>query len=376
MDYTQILRENGMKKYLPGDATTKEGQAKMLSTVADTIDVIVPFNMNAEISIWNKDINNEEDFKKLVGSVAYKVNELIGMANEQPLKDKLVNTDNLRLIQTWIVLDFYCYILKPEFTVNILNVRKIITEILYGRRFLIDEFGTEFNNVSDKTATFNMLDAEIQKLRKRKKTFGIIIIVAVCVMALMMLLSNLTESMNKEVPYSNFDKNGPENEYVAVELDFIAPVSESYYYNEATGDKDYSRTEYYCLYGLSTTQEHGIIKLEHDELYGDELKQILEYSKGEDATVPPKSIRIYGDTEKMPSYVYQHFIEEVGVGSGYNLGEVCIDGQLSPVKDISAISMLCIMIGGGSVYVLIGFLIAYFVTKSKIKKKEQLSKIL
>ena len=123
MDYTQILRENGMKKYLPGDTTTKDGQAKMLSAVADTIDVIVPFNMNAEMSIWNNDISNEEEFKRMVGSVAYKVNELLGMANEQPLKEKLVSANSLNLIQTWIVLDFYCYILKSEYTVNILNVQ-------------------------------------------------------------------------------------------------------------------------------------------------------------------------------------------------------------------------------------------------------------
>ena len=77
MDYTQILRENGMKKYLPGDTTTKEGQAKMLSAVADTIDVIVPFNMNAEISIWNKDINNEEEAQIIISKVFDKSRRII-----------------------------------------------------------------------------------------------------------------------------------------------------------------------------------------------------------------------------------------------------------------------------------------------------------
>ena len=186
----------------------------------------------------------------------------------------------------------------------------------------------------------------------------------------------MTKDQNKDVPYEKFKKDGQENVYTAVEVDFIAPISESYYYNESTGAKDYSRTDYYCLFGSSQSNVHGVVKLEHDEYYDERLKDIVAYSENENDTTPPESIMIYGDTEKFPSYVNQHFFEEVGFGSGYDLGEVCIDGKFTPTKEMSPLSTFLMIVGVGSVYPFIGFLIAFLVTNNNIKKKKRLLNVL
>lgn len=380
MEYTEVLRKVGMKNYIPGDVKTKEGQEKMLAAVADVISDIKQYQIHTETTLWNKEIDNENEFKALMVEVACKVDELLAFANMERLQSDIAETENDRLMQAWIALDFYAYISGVDCKTNIVNVQKQISDALYARGFMIEQesdislHNKVFDNVA--TNTVSLLEQEIKRLEKRKKICGIITLVCVCIFSVSLLINNFAKDTNKDRPYEEFNKKGAENVYTAVDIDFILPISESYYYNESTGKKDYTRTDYYCLFGSSKSPVHGVVKLDHSEYYDDSLKDIVEYSENPNNTTPPKSVMIYGNTEKIPAYVNQHFFEAVGVGSGYELGEVCINGSLKPTKEMSPLSTILMLIGSGSVYLFIGFLIAFLATNSNIKKKKRLLNIL
>lgn len=380
MEYTEVLRKVGMKNYIPGDVKTKEGQEKMLAAVADVISDIKQYQIHTETTLWNKEINNENEFKTIVAEVACKVDELLASANMERLQSDIAEMENDRLMQAWIVLDFYAYISGSDCKTNIINVQKQISDALYARGFMVEqESDISLHNEAVDTAAkkaLSQIEQEIKKLEKRKKICGIITLVCVCIFSVSLLINNFAKDTNKDCPHEEFNKNGAENVYTAVDVDFILPISESYYYNESTGKKDYTRVDYYCLFGSSKSSVHGVVKLDHSEYYDDSLRDIVEYSENPNNTTPPKSVMIYGDTKKFPAYVNQHFFEAVGVGSGYELGEVCINGSLKPTKEMSALSIILMLIGSGSVHLFIGFLIAFLVTNSKVKKKKRLLNIL
>ena len=110
MEYIEVLRKVGMKNYIPGDVKTKEGQEKMLAAVADVISDIKQYQIHTETKLWNKEIDNENEFQALMVEVACKVDELLAFANMERLQSDIAETENDRLMQAWIVLDFYAYI--------------------------------------------------------------------------------------------------------------------------------------------------------------------------------------------------------------------------------------------------------------------------
>ena len=119
--------------YLPRNLGAPESQRQIMRMIAQ----IVP-ELNAYEAVTNRTVWPEVSAKKLpvnqaIAQCAYQTNNIIGSAF--PNKQMLEYQSEISLLQAWIALDYYGYVLKAKYSVNILKLQNQIAEILLTENF-------------------------------------------------------------------------------------------------------------------------------------------------------------------------------------------------------------------------------------------------
>lgn len=114
--------------YLPRNLGEVEAQRQILSMIAQAAPAVAPCMEQADIMIWPKVRSKEITINQALAWCSHETDLAIGsmISGEQALKS-LSEAD---LLQAWISLDYYAYVQKAEYSVNIRNFQQQITDLL------------------------------------------------------------------------------------------------------------------------------------------------------------------------------------------------------------------------------------------------------
>lgn len=132
MNQIKEADQNALKReaypYLPKDIQSIRGQKQILAMLSAAIAPVTVCRNKAEQEIWPKAEAGQLSMNQAVAQCAYESNKLIGMTILENLK--LQQLDRKSLLQAWIALDYYCYVLKPEHSVHLHKAQDHISGIL------------------------------------------------------------------------------------------------------------------------------------------------------------------------------------------------------------------------------------------------------
>ena len=116
--------------FLPRNMETVSAQKQILTMLAQVVLPVRVCAEKADREIWPMAQNGTMPLNQAVTQCAYDADKLIGMTIIDNLKLRDQSRDNL--LKAWIVLDYYIYVLKEEYSVNIRKLQDHISGILLG----------------------------------------------------------------------------------------------------------------------------------------------------------------------------------------------------------------------------------------------------
>lgn len=114
--------------YLPRNLADVESQRQILMMIAQVVPEMGSYMGEADNTVWPKTKSKELSFSRAIAQCAYQSNIIIGSA--MPTQQMLECYQEIILYQAWIALDYYVYILKVEYSVNIMTLRDRIAGVL------------------------------------------------------------------------------------------------------------------------------------------------------------------------------------------------------------------------------------------------------
>lgn len=114
--------------YLPRNLGEIEAHQQILTAIARVVPEVSLCIDKAEITIWPKVRSQELPINRAIAQCAYEANGAIGAA--------ALDMSNLRalpeeaLMEAWIALDYYSYVLKADYSVNIRNLQDLVSDVL------------------------------------------------------------------------------------------------------------------------------------------------------------------------------------------------------------------------------------------------------
>lgn len=165
--YIGDLRKYALKRFYPGNVEDFSVQKDMFSII-QKIFPIYDLMLGTDVG-YALDTGDLKDMSitQLTAKIAVGVDTWLKEAlNESKMRDDISNTDTETLIKCFMVLDFYCFILKPEYTEGLCKYRFIIASTIYNRGFQVSDYEAE-TNVVDFSDGKNTIDSEnINKCNK------------------------------------------------------------------------------------------------------------------------------------------------------------------------------------------------------------------
>ena len=131
-DMTKNSLKQKALEYLPRNLGEVEGQQKVLQMIEDAIPQIMSVSSQAQTQIWPKVADHSLSMNQAIAQCAFQTDKIIEAAFLENLA--LESLPEQTLLNAWIALDYYAYVLKPEYSFNIRNVQGYITEILLSDR--------------------------------------------------------------------------------------------------------------------------------------------------------------------------------------------------------------------------------------------------
>lgn len=114
--------------YLPRNLGEVIAQKQILSMIAQVVPAVASYAAEAEVTIWSKVTNAALPISHAIAQCAYQTNHLVGSGSAYAVN--LHNLPEDTLLQAWIALDYYTYVLKEEYSGNLRLLQQQITESL------------------------------------------------------------------------------------------------------------------------------------------------------------------------------------------------------------------------------------------------------
>lgn len=118
-------------RYLPDDLSNHSAQLELLEMLSNVMEISVP-KMKTEHAwksverIADDATEKEGRFNKALAETILAVDQTLGYLNPQFLIKKIQNAKVEELLKGWVVLDYYLYMMKPEYIMNIQHFRDYI----------------------------------------------------------------------------------------------------------------------------------------------------------------------------------------------------------------------------------------------------------
>ena len=134
-EYTYLFRKN-FRGHFPQSLDTIESHMQLLFMIACAVD-ISPVIEYAGTSVYSRFEKEPEKFSELsraaVAKTAMELERFVGEKHPEYFCISCYTAQSESLEKAWIVLDFYCRMLKPEFIANINKLYEFITNELIAR---------------------------------------------------------------------------------------------------------------------------------------------------------------------------------------------------------------------------------------------------
>lgn len=114
--------------YLPRNLDQIGAQRQIIRMLAECVPSVSPCVEEADKEIWPMVERNVLPMNQAVARCANEANKLIGITIVENLKLESQSEENL--LKAWIVLDYYSYLLKPDYSENIRKLQDHIAVML------------------------------------------------------------------------------------------------------------------------------------------------------------------------------------------------------------------------------------------------------
>ncbi len=114
--------------YLPKNLETVDAQKAVLKMLAAVFPSIQICQNKADRDIWPKVGAGGMTLRAAAGTCAAEVNRILGITVLENMK--LEQRTQTELLQAWIVLDYYSYLLRSDYSVNIRKIQDYLTKLL------------------------------------------------------------------------------------------------------------------------------------------------------------------------------------------------------------------------------------------------------
>ena len=146
----KVLKDEALKS-VSLKLNSSEGQIEVVSFLADLLDVE---NLLSEISAkWNElltdDCDYKKKFKRIIGETAIRINKIIGDSYKDDIRMSVEYSEKESLLKTWLGLDYYSFVLKPEYCTYIRNLRDYISTYLTDCECNIIDHEPEIENIGN-----------------------------------------------------------------------------------------------------------------------------------------------------------------------------------------------------------------------------------
>lgn len=123
--------KNRALQYLPRSLDQIGTQRKIIQMLAEGIPSVCPCVDDAERELWPKVAQNLLPISRAAAQCGNEADKMIGITIFENLK--LESQSEETLLKAWIALDYYSYLLKPEYSINIRKLQDYITAVLRNR---------------------------------------------------------------------------------------------------------------------------------------------------------------------------------------------------------------------------------------------------
>lgn len=122
---------------MPKAEKTAESQRLLLRTLCEAIEPVSFIESNADDAYW-KHFETESETHKIVARIAHDTNIFLSTVPCDYIDSFFESVDTKKLVAAWGVIDFYIFLLKPEYSLNLRSLRNRITEFLYHSELKIE----------------------------------------------------------------------------------------------------------------------------------------------------------------------------------------------------------------------------------------------
>lgn len=127
----KIMLKKKALSYLPRNLAEVDAHRQILDMLVPVIPAISECKEQAEQLIWPRVAAGELPIGQAVAQCAYQADKTIQAASLN--KSMLTAFPEEMLMQVWIIMDYYSYVLKPEYSGNIRNLQDQITAVLLAK---------------------------------------------------------------------------------------------------------------------------------------------------------------------------------------------------------------------------------------------------
>lgn len=124
----KVMLKQKAISYLPRNLAETDAQRQILDMLVPVIPAISQCREQADQLIWPRASAGELSMGQAVAQCAYQADKTIQAASLS--KGMLASFPKETLMRVWIAMDYYSYVLKPEYSVNIRHLQDQITAVL------------------------------------------------------------------------------------------------------------------------------------------------------------------------------------------------------------------------------------------------------
>lgn len=126
-DASAALKQKALP-YLPRNLGDVTAQKQILAMIARVVPAVASFSAEADVTIWADAANARMPMNQAIAQCAYQADRMIG--SSAAYSTNLSSIPEEELLQAWIALDYYSYVLKGEYSRNLRLMQQQITDIL------------------------------------------------------------------------------------------------------------------------------------------------------------------------------------------------------------------------------------------------------
>lgn len=117
--------------YLPRNLGEVTAQKQILEMIARVVPAVAPFSASADATIWADTASAKLPINRAIAQCAYQTNQIIASNSAHAINLSGFPEDTL--LQAWIALDYYTYVLKEEYSGSLRLLQQHITNTLLTR---------------------------------------------------------------------------------------------------------------------------------------------------------------------------------------------------------------------------------------------------